>query len=109
MERRQFPALSPAVTDRLPAPVRRFAFWAMGHWLGRLVLGCMAYSRKVELFDRSMAIAAQVFTSVLPLLIALASWFGWSSSDIEGVLAVPPAARNLVDDTLQSTSTATFG
>src|SRR4051812_9766794 len=106
---RQIPVLSPAVTDRLPGPLRRFVLWAMGHWIGRLVLGCMSYSRKVELFDRSMAIAAQVFTSVLPLLIALASWFGLSSSDVAGVLVVPPESRNLVEDTLSSTSTATFG
>ena len=106
---RQVPVLSAAVTDRLPGPLRRFVFWAMGHWLGRLVLGCMAYSRKVELFDRSMAIAAQVFTSVLPVLIALASLFGWSSSQLAGILVVPPSARHLVEDTISSSSNATFG
>src|SRR3954470_6379266 len=106
---RQIPVLSPAVTDRLPGPLRRFVLWAMGHWIGRLVLGCMSYSRRVELFDRSMTIAAQVFTSVLPLLIALASLFGWTSSQIAGVLVVPPEARSVVEETLSSTSSTTFG
>jgi membrane protein len=109
MEWRPIPALSPLVIDRLPAPLRRLVLWAAGHWLGRLVLGSMATSRKVELFDRSMAIAAQVFTSVLPMLIALASWFGWSSSEVAGLLVVPPEAGSLLEDTLRPTSEVTFG
>jgi membrane protein len=69
----------------------------------------MASSRKVELFDRSMTIAAQVFTSVLPILIALASWFGWTSADLAGLLVVPPEASALVEDSISTTSAATFG
>lgn len=108
MEPPRTPMLSPAVLERLPAPLRRFVNWAMGHWLGRFVLGCMASSRRVELFDRSMTIAAQVFTSVLPMLIALASWFGLSSSDIAALLDLPSESRNLLENTF-STTTATFG
>jgi membrane protein len=109
MERHDAPALSPAVSARLPGPIKRLAVWAMGHWAGRFVLGCMAASRRVELFDRSMAIAAQVFTSVLPLLMALASWFGWSNSTVAALLVAPPEARGVFEDTLSTTSAATFG
>jgi membrane protein len=109
MDRSDVSPLSPAVMDRLPPSLRRLVYRANTFWLGRLVLGTMASSRRVELFDRSMTIAAQVFTSVLPLLIALASLFGWTSSDIAGVLVVPPEARTVVEETLSSTSSTTFG
>jgi membrane protein len=109
MERLPTPAPPPAVPDRLPEPLKRFVGWSMGHWLGRFVLGCMASSRRVELFDRSMAIAAQVFTSVLPLLIALASWFGWSDSEVAALLDLPPEARGLFEESLSTASAATFG
>ena len=59
---------------QLPARLRPFAEWVLQHWLGRFLLGCMVTTRKIELFDRSMTLAAQIFTSVLPILIALASW-----------------------------------
>ena len=109
MDRPDVSPLTPALVDRLPPSLRRVVDRANSYWLGRLVLGTMASSRRVELFDRSMTIAAQVFTSVVPLLIALASLLGWSSSDIAGVLVVPPEARTVVEETLDSTSSTTFG
>ena len=110
MDRHEVSPLTPAVMDRLPPSARRMLERANTYWLGRLVLGTMASTRRVELFDRSMAIAAQVFTSVLPLLIALASWIGFSSADVADLMVTPPEARVVVEDTLSSaTSSATFG
>src|SRR5919107_722871 len=106
---RDAPALSPAVTARLPGPLKKLVAWALEHWIGRFVLGCMAASRRVELFDRSMAIAAQLFTSILPLLMALASWFGWSNSSAAALLVMPPEARGVFEDTISTTSATTFG
>ena len=110
MDRHEPSPLTPAVMDRLPPSLQRFLARANNYWIGRLVLGTMSSTRRVELFDRSMAIAAQVFTSVLPLLIALASWVGFSSADVADLMVTPPEARVVVEDTLSTTSASTtFG
>jgi len=104
------PVLSPATLDRLPPRVRRATEWALEHWLGRLLVGCMTTSRRIELFDRSMTIAAQVFTSVLPILIAFATWFGRDSIDVIATVAqVPPQTEGVLEDVLEAPSDATFG
>lgn len=41
------------------------------HWPGRIVLGAVSGALRLELFDRAMAISAQLFTSVVPVLIML--------------------------------------
>ena len=110
MDRHEVSPLTPALAHRLPPSLQRVLTQANSYWLGRLVLGTMVSTRRLELFDRSMAIAAQMFTSVLPLLIALASWVGFSSADVADVMVTPPEARMVVEDTLATTSSsATFG
>jgi len=95
---------------RLPAPLRRLIDWANERWLGRIALGSMAAARRIELFDRSMTIAAQIFTSILPILIATASWFGRSSTDVvSSVIAVPPETQSTIEQVLASSGSATFG
>jgi membrane protein len=70
----------------------------------------MSATRRIELFDRSMTIAAQIFTSVLPILIALASWFGRSSTDVvTGAISVPPETQDTLEDVLATSGDATFG
>src|SRR5262245_3418475 len=111
MDRADTPVLPPVPLDRLPRRLRPVVERALRHWLGRFVLGCMATSRRIELFDRSMTIAAQIFTSVLPILIALASWFGRDSADvIARTASVPPETQGLLDEVLASPgATTTFG
>jgi membrane protein len=70
----------------------------------------MAASRRIELFDRSMTIAAQIFTSILPILIALASWFGRSSTEVvTSAIAVPPETQSTLEELLATSGDATFG
>lgn len=96
--------------SRLSAPLRRASAWGRHRWLGRLVLESMTASRRIELFDRSMTIAAQVFTSILPILIALASWFGRSSTDVvTNAIAVPPETQSTLEEVLATSGDATFG
>jgi membrane protein len=110
MERADSPPLAPVQVARLPARLRPLAEWALQHWMGRLVLGCMVTSRRIELFDRSMTLAAQIFTSVLPILIALNSWFGGGSSDVIGeAVLVPPETRGVLEDVLAAPSDPSFG
>jgi membrane protein len=51
---------------RLPRRLRPVAEWTMSHWPGRIFVRGVAAAARVELFDRSMTIAAQLFTSVFP-------------------------------------------
>jgi membrane protein len=95
---------------RLPAPLRRVIDWGNERWLGRMVLEGMSGARRIELFDRSMTIAAQIFTSIMPILIALASWFGRSSTDVvSNAIAVPPETQSTIEEVLAASGDATFG
>lgn len=95
--------------DALPARLRRLAVRLIDTWPARIGLG-MAWSlQRIEIFDRAMAVAAQLFTSVFPLLILLASWFGDASHDLSTTLGTPPAAEAQVDAALNDSGSATFG
>jgi len=110
MDRADAPPLAPVQVEKLPARLRPLAERILQHWLGRLALGCMATSRRIELFDRSMTIAAQMFTSVLPILIALASWFGDDVNEFFASAApVPANTQHLLDDVLTAPTDPTFG
>jgi membrane protein len=110
MEGAETPVLPPVPLDRLPRRLRPVVERALQHWLGRFVIGCMTTTRRIELFDRSMTIAAQIFTSVLPILIALASWFGRNSTDvITATVSVPPETEGALEDVLAAPSDTTFG
>src|SRR4051794_39732961 len=110
MEGADTPVLPPVPLDRLPRRLRPVVERALEHWLGRFVIGCMTTTRRIELFDRSMTIAAQIFTSVLPILIALASWFGRNSTDvITATVSVPPGTEQALNDVLAAPSNTTFG
>ena len=52
----------PFPVERLPPWVARLVRWLETRWLGRVGLRTMRSSIRIELFDRSMTIAAQLFT-----------------------------------------------
>jgi membrane protein len=65
---------------------------------------------RIELFDRSMTIAAQFFTSVFPTLIMLATWVGGGSNEIAEAMGIPQQTRSVLDEALDNNSgSATFG
>ncbi len=97
------------VLSRLPARGRRAVEWALSRWPGRILTRTTAASIRVELFDRSMTIAAQLFTSVFPILIALASIAPGRADQAREVMDLPPQARSVVQQSLDTTSTTTFG
>src|SRR5690242_8386712 len=78
-----------AAVARLPPRVRGVAERLMRRWAGRFVVRTAASVVRVELFDRSMAIAAQVFTSVFPLLILLGSWLPLDQDAVAAALGLP--------------------
>jgi membrane protein len=59
--------------SRLPAPARNLATRLLDTWPGRIVERGARALIDIEVFDRSMTLAAQAFTSVFPLLILVAT------------------------------------
>ena len=93
------------VPRRLQRPVNSL----LAAWPGRIGLQTLWSLQRIEIFDRSMAVAAQLFTSVFPMLILLASWFGNPSQLLSSTLGMPPEAESQVDVALKESGSTTFG
>ena len=94
----------------LPPRLRRRVALLLSRYPGRILLGTAATCIRIELFDRSMTIAAQVFTSVLPILILVASWSSVSETvAIEDAVNMPEATRSVLEPALQASGSAAFG
>jgi membrane protein len=99
-----------AALQRLPPGLRRRVEGLLSQWPGRVAFRIAAATARVELFDRSMTIAAQFFTSVFPILIAIASWMGSGADDFVESVGVPEQTQSLIDEALTPTSNeAAFG
>jgi membrane protein len=96
--------------SRLPDPARNLAARVLDTWPGRTLERGARALIEIEVFDRSMTLAAQAFTSVFPLLIlvatlrpreshnqigsALADSLGLNAQARESLEAALPAAGN---------------
>ncbi|HEX2360614.1 MAG TPA: YhjD/YihY/BrkB family envelope integrity protein [Jiangellaceae bacterium] len=98
------------IIARAPRRIRPAVDWVMGSWLGRSLLRLATRFVRLELFDRSMTVAAQVFTSVFPILI-MAAVFLSSRYDtaIADAIEVPEETENILQDALASTGGSAFG
>ena len=95
---------------RLPPRLRDVLERSLNQWPGRIGISVAATSVRIELFDRSMTIAAQFFTSVFPIVIVLASWLGTDGTVIADNLSVPEKAEQILEEALGTGSeSATFG
>jgi membrane protein len=95
---------------RLPRRLRPVVAWALSHWPGRIFLRTAATVARIELFDRSMTIAAQLFTSVIPLLILSAVVLGQQRSEqIADLMNLPQTTRGVLDEALAGSSFDSFG
>ena len=80
-----------------------------GSWLGRTLRRSRRRFAGLELFDKSMTLAAEVFTAVFPILIMTAIWLGSQHSDeIAQSLGMPTETQRVLRDALNGSS-ATFG
>lgn len=96
--------------QRLPYRLRTVVGRLLDQWPGRIGLGVAATSIRIELFDRSMTIAAQFFTSVFPIIIVLASWFGDGGTQLADALQAPAETEKILEQALGTTpENATFG
>jgi membrane protein len=73
-------------------------------WWGRLLVEVASGLRRIEIFDRSMTLAAQTFTSFIPLVIVLASLVAPEDTGaaVGQVLALPDSTRAAVEGALPS-------
>src|SRR3954447_14112559 len=62
--------------DAVPRRLRPMAEAVLAHRLGGLLLRVVGEVVRVQLFDRSMTLAAQAFTSVFPILIMFGALSG---------------------------------
>jgi membrane protein len=98
------------IVARTPRRFRPAVAWVMETWLGRCLLRIAARFVRLEMFDRSMTVAAQVFTSVFPILIMGAVWLGSRYSDqIADGIGMPDETRTVVQEALANTGGSAFG
>jgi membrane protein len=89
---------------------RRLVSWLLVHWPGRVVVRTLRSFNRVELFDRSMTIAAQLFTCIFPILILLATWATRRDADrIANSTNMPEESRALLEDAVSAAGNAAFG
>jgi membrane protein len=99
-----------SVLAAVPRRLRPGAELILGNRAGALLLRTAGELFRVQIFDRSMTLAAQTFTSIFPMLIMLGALFGHRARDQLGeVLRVPPSSARLLDEALSGSRSGTFG
>ncbi|WP_235734553.1 YhjD/YihY/BrkB family envelope integrity protein [Nocardioides alcanivorans] len=96
------------ILRRLPASVRVRALWFLDRWPGRVLARSARQFMRLEMFDRSMTIAAQFFTSIVPILILLSTW-GAGSGLIMDAVEMPETSRAAVESAVQGAGASAFG
>jgi membrane protein len=82
----------------------------VSRWPGRIVVHGVEAFVRLEIFDRSMTIAAQFFTSVFPILILLATWADSRDANrLADALSLPKETRSVLEDAIQGAGGAAFG
>src|SRR5262245_5893191 len=89
-----------SMLDRMSPRVMKLVKPFLTRWPGRVGLRSAAATIRIEIFDRSMTIAAQLFTSVFPVLIVLASIFRPDENAIADAINLPTQAEDLIHDAL---------
>ncbi|HPU13405.1 MAG TPA: YhjD/YihY/BrkB family envelope integrity protein [Aeromicrobium sp.] len=96
--------------ERLPIWVRDAAEWVLSMWVGRILVRTVAATMRVEVFDRAMTIAAQFFTSILPLLIVVVTFIGAADSQtVAEVIGAPESSTEVIEAAVQGSSPSAFG
>lgn len=102
--------LTRQAVDRLPPRLQRPLLRLLAGWPGRILLDSAESCVRIEIFDRSMTIAAQFFTSVFPILILFASWVGSVDPDtIADAVDMPAQSRTVLDQAVEASASTGFG
>ncbi len=94
----------------VPERLRPAIAWLTRRWVARLVGRTMTGISRVQIFDRSMTLAAQAFTSIFPIIILLGAMLGPTDSKRLVELAhIPQASRSVLEDAWSQTGFSAFG
>ncbi|GAB1693618.1 YhjD/YihY/BrkB family envelope integrity protein [Krasilnikovia sp. M28-CT-15] len=94
----------------LPRRWRPPVAWLARQWVGRMLARITAGLVRVQIFDRSMTLAAQAFTSIIPVLILMGALVGpGESSKLVNAAGLPDAARSLFVDAVREGGLGAFG
>ena len=103
----------PDLAGAVGAVPRRFrprAALVLGSRVGRLGLDAAGEVLRVQIFDRAMTLAAQAFTSILPLLIMMAAVLGRHDRRLlVDALGLPDSSRRLLTTALGGSHSSAFG
>jgi membrane protein len=76
----------------------------------RFVGGTVDGLVRVQIFDRSMTLAAQAFTSIFPILLLLGTVVGpRTSARVADLADLPEASQELLDESLRGSGVGAFG
>ena len=98
-----------AASSHLPPRVNRWVTWTFSRYPGRLLTRTATACARIELFDRSMTIAAQFFTSMFPILLMTATWLGTETEALAKVTGMPEEATEVINQAVSGSSSAAFG
>ena len=103
-------AMIESAIRRLPPWLQRVLTRLFNGWLGRVVLHGGQTFVRLDMFDRSMTIAAQFFTSVFPILILFTTWASSRNADrLADALSLPEETRSVLEDAIQGADGSAFG
>jgi membrane protein len=102
-------ALVDAASSHLPPRLGGWVEDAFSRWPGRVLTASATGFARIELFDRAMTIAAQLFTSLFPILLMVATWWRPGSRGLGRAAGVPEGAQVVLDDALNGSQSASFG
>jgi len=103
-------ASAEAAIGRLPPRLGRVLTRLLSSWPGRIVIHGVTAFVRLDMFDRSMTIAAQFFTSVFPILILFMTWADGRDTDkLADALNLPDETRSVLEDAIHGAGGAAFG
>ncbi|WP_328467683.1 YihY/virulence factor BrkB family protein [Actinoplanes sp. NBC_00393] len=104
------PFTAGSVLAAMPAWLRPRAAPILRNRVGNLLLDTASELIRVQIFDRSMTLAAQAFTSIFPILIMLGALLGHRARErLDDLLNLPESSVRLVDEALSGSRSGAFG
>lgn len=98
------------LVDRIPRWLRPRAALVLGSRAGKLALHGVGELVRVQIFDRSMTLAAQSFTSIFPMLIMLLALLGPAyRTRLAEVIRLPAGSERLLQAALSGSRSNAFG
>ena len=103
-------ARAEAAIHRLPPRWERGLERLLARWPGRIVTHGLGSFLRLEMFDRSMTIAAQFFSAVFPILILFATWANSRDAHrISDAVSLPKETQTVIEDAIQGAGSTSFG